>query len=103
MQARKVKDRKVKYAVTGAGWISQAEFMPGVEHTGNSELCALVTGSEEKAAKLGDRYSIPRTYTYDEYDAMLFSGEIDAAEDQVQKLSPHEEPELVGAHKPSEG
>src|SRR5580692_748260 len=56
MQAKVVKNRKVRYAVVGAGWISQAEFMPGVEHTGNSELAALVTGHEEKAAKLGEKY-----------------------------------------------
>jgi predicted dehydrogenase len=78
MQAKTVKDRKVRYAVVGAGWIAQAEFMPGVEHTGNSELMALVTGHEEKAAKLGEKYGIPNTYEYDDYDAMLSSGEVDA-------------------------
>jgi predicted dehydrogenase len=78
MRAKVVKGRKVRYAVVGAGWISQAEFMPGVEHTGNSELAALVTGHEEKAEKLGEKYGIPNTYTYDEYDDMLASGDVDA-------------------------
>lgn len=78
MQAKIVKDRKIRYAVIGAGWISQAEFMPGVEHTGNSELAALVTGHEEKAAKLGEKYGIPNTYSYDDFDAMLCSGDVDA-------------------------
>ncbi len=52
--------------------------MPGVEHTGNSEMVALVTGHEEKAAKLGEKYGIANTYSYDEFDAMLASGDVDA-------------------------
>ena len=49
---------KVRYAVVGVGWISQAAFLPGVEHTGNSEVVALVTGHEEKAAEVGKKYGI---------------------------------------------
>jgi len=78
MQAKIVKNRKVRYAVVGAGWIAQAEFMPGVEHTGNSQLVALVTGHEEKAEKLGEKYGIAHTYTYDDYEVMLASGDVDA-------------------------
>ncbi len=33
-------ERKIRYAVVGAGWICQAAFMPGVAQTGNSELTA---------------------------------------------------------------
>jgi predicted dehydrogenase len=43
---------KVRYAVVGAGWISQEEFMPGVEYTGNSVITALVTGDTAKAKAL---------------------------------------------------
>jgi predicted dehydrogenase len=78
MQAKIVKSRKVRYAVVGAGWIAQAQFMPGVKHTGNSELAALVTGHEEKAEKLGEKYGIANTYSYDDYNAMLASGDVDA-------------------------
>ena len=78
-QAIVVKDRKVRYAVVGVGWISQAAFLPGVEHTGNSEVVALVTGHEEKAAKVGEKYGIADVYSYDEYAALLASGKIDAA------------------------
>jgi predicted dehydrogenase len=78
MQAKMVKNRKVRYAVVGAGWISQAQLMPGIEHTGNSELTALVTGHVEKAEKLGEKYGIANTYTYEEYDDMLSSGDVDA-------------------------
>jgi predicted dehydrogenase len=78
MTAKIVKDRKVRYAVVGLGWIAQAAFMPGVGHTGNSEMVALVTAHEDKAAKLGEKYGIARHYSYEEYDAMLASGEVDA-------------------------
>ena len=73
-----VKDRKVRYAVVGIGWISQTAFLPGVEHTGNSELAAFVSGHEEKAAKVGEKYGISALYSYEEYDALLESGTIDA-------------------------
>ena len=78
MSAKRVTGPKVRYAIVGAGWIAQAAMMPGVAHTGNSEMVALVTGHEEKAKKLGEEYGIAKTYSYDEYDAMLTSGEVDA-------------------------
>jgi predicted dehydrogenase len=74
-----VSSGKVRYAVVGVGWISQAGLLPGVEHTGNSEVVAFVTGHEEKAAKVGEKYSVDAIYTYDEYDQLLSSGQIDAA------------------------
>jgi len=80
-QAKKavvVKDRKVRYAVVGVGWISQGFFLPGVDQTGNSEVVALVTGHEEKAAKVGEKYGIDRVVLYEEFDQLLNSGEIDA-------------------------
>ena len=40
--------RKVRYAVVGAGWIAQENFMPGVAKTGNSMMPALVTGDARK-------------------------------------------------------
>ena len=77
-QAVRVQGSKVRYAVVGVGWIAQAVFLPGVEHTGNSEVVALVTGHEDKAAKVGEKYGIEKVYTYDELDGLLRSGEIDA-------------------------
>jgi predicted dehydrogenase len=70
--------KKVKYAVIGLGWISQAEFLPGVAHTGNSELTALVTAHDEKGMKVGEEYGISAVYSYDELDVLLASGDIDA-------------------------
>jgi len=73
-----VKDRKVRYAVVGVGWISQAAFLPGVAHTGNSEVVALVTGHEDKAVEVAKKYNIPEVYKYDEFPELLASGKIDA-------------------------
>ena len=71
-------DKKIRYAVVGAGWISQAAFMPGVKTTGNSVLSAIVTGDHRKAEALGKRYGVERAYHYDAYVAALDSGGFDA-------------------------
>lgn len=68
----------VRYAVVGAGWISQAALMPGVAQTGNSVIAAVVTGDEDKATALGKRYGFTRAYHYDAYAAMIAEGGIDA-------------------------
>lgn len=73
-----VRNRKVRYAVVGIGWISQTALLPGVEHTGNSEVVAFVSGHEEKAAKVGGKYGVKDLYSYEEYDKLLSSGTIDA-------------------------
>lgn len=78
MKARRVPGAKVRYAVVGAGWISQAAFMPAVAGSGNSELAALVTGDPEKARALGARYGLRHLLGYDDYPRLLASDEIDA-------------------------
>jgi predicted dehydrogenase len=78
MNAKIVENQKVRYAVVGAGWTAQANFLPGVEHTGNSELTTLVTGSPEKAEALGERYHFAQTFSYEEYNDMLASDQVDA-------------------------
>ena len=71
-------DKKIRYAVVGAGWISQAAFMPGVKPTGNSVLTAIVTGDHSKAEALGKHYGVERAYHYDAYLAALDSRGFDA-------------------------
>lgn len=68
---------KVRYAVVGGGQISQQAFMPGISRTDNSELAALVTGDPVKADELASKYKI-KAWSYDQYDTLLRSGEIDA-------------------------
>lgn len=70
--------RKVRYAIVGAGWIAQEDFMPGIGHTGNSEQTAIITGDQEKARILGDKYGIKHLFDYDHYDEALRSGTFDA-------------------------
>ena len=70
--------RKVRYAVVGAGWIAQEDFMPGVAKTGNSVMTALVTGDARKARELSEKYEIEHVCGYDGFDALPKSGKIDA-------------------------
>jgi predicted dehydrogenase len=71
--------QKVRYAVVGAGWISQEAFMPSVAQTGNSVITAIVTGNKANALKLADYYGIEHVFGYEQYEAMLSSGLVDAA------------------------
>ncbi|AMP40060.1 Gfo/Idh/MocA family protein [Ralstonia solanacearum] len=68
----------VRYAVVGAGWISQAAFLPGVAHSGNAIVTALVTGDAAKASVLAQRYRIGHVCGYADYERLLASGDIDA-------------------------
>lgn len=70
--------RKIRYAVVGLGWIAQATVLPAFANAReNSELVALVSNDPTKRQELGKQYGV-RTYSYDEYDECLNSGEIDA-------------------------
>jgi predicted dehydrogenase len=68
---------KIRYAVVAGGWISQGAFMPGVGQTGNSVMTALVTDDPVKATQLAVRYGL-KSYRYEQFPALLASGEIDA-------------------------
>ncbi len=77
--AKKVAGNKVRYAVVGAGWISQTALLPGVEHTGNSVVTTIVTGHEYKTEKLQEKYpTIEHGYSYEEYDDFLRADVADA-------------------------
>ncbi len=71
-------DKKVRYAIVGVGSISQEAMMPGVEHTGNSTITALVTSDPVKASELSKKYDVARTCGYEQFGDLLKSGEIDA-------------------------
>ena len=70
--------RTVRYAVVGAGWIAQEDFLPNVKHTGNSVVTAIVTGDLDKAQQLAKKYDVEHVTGYDGYDELLRSGKIDA-------------------------
>ena len=73
-------EKKIRYAIVGLGDIAQEAMMPGVAHTGNSEITALVTGDPEKAEDLGEQYKVPleNRYPYERFAELLKSGKIDA-------------------------
>lgn len=64
---------KVRYAFVGLGDIAQRAMLPGVAHTDNSEVTALVTGDPVKAREVGKQYGIESTYSYEQFDACLRS------------------------------
>jgi len=70
-------DRSIRYAVVGLGSIAQEAVLPAFQHAENSRLAALVSGDDEKRLELGHTYKCP-TYTYDQYQSCLSSGDIDA-------------------------
>lgn len=70
--------RKIRYAIVGLGDIAQEALMPGVSHTGNSTITALVSGDPEKLTSLGARYGVKQLYGYEQFPELLGSGEIDA-------------------------
>src|SRR5438270_383574 len=72
------KGKKVRYAVVGLGYIAQNAVLPAFAHARNSELTALVSDSPAKLKKLSKKYSVPHTYSYEEYSECLESGEVDA-------------------------
>jgi predicted dehydrogenase len=73
------KMRKVRFAVVGLGYISQAAVLPAFAHARRDcELAALVSGDGTKLARLARRYGVRHTATYDAYDRLLASGEVDA-------------------------
>ncbi len=70
--------KKIRYAIVGLGDIAQEDMMPGIEHTGNSEMTALVTSDPTKAKELADKYSLQSTFSYEQFPEALASGTFDA-------------------------
>lgn len=70
----------IRYAVVGAGWISQEAFLPGLAQSGNSCVTAIVTGDPERVRPLAEFHGVPRVVSYADYDALLAGdpAEIDA-------------------------
>jgi predicted dehydrogenase len=71
-------ERKVRYAIVGLGDIAQEDMMPGVEHTGNSAITALITSDPVKAQELGKKYGVSALFSYEQFEAALGSGTFDA-------------------------
>ena len=73
------KGSKVRYAVVGLGYISQAALLPAFQHASeNSELAALVSSDPAKLKAMARKYHVADTYSYEQYADCLKSGDIDA-------------------------
>jgi predicted dehydrogenase len=70
---------RVRYAVVGLGHFARATLLPAFANAAeNSELGALVSGDPAKLAELSTTYDVPRTFSYEQYEECLHSGEVDA-------------------------
>ena len=69
---------KIRYAIVGLGDIAQEDMMPGVDHTGNSKMTALISSDPKKLSELGDMYDITALYSYEQFPEALASGTFDA-------------------------
>jgi glucose-fructose oxidoreductase len=71
-------DRPIRYAVVGLGHIAQVAVLPAFRHAANSEVTALVSSDPLKLRSLAKKYKVKSTYSYDQYDKCLASGQVDA-------------------------
>jgi predicted dehydrogenase len=53
-------------------------MLPGVHHTGNSEITALLTSDPVKATELSKMYGVEKTYDYEQVGELISSGTVDA-------------------------
>ncbi len=70
-------ERKIRYAVVGAGWFGQAAVLPAFKNAENSELAAIVSGDVEKRAILSQEYDVP-AHPYEELEDLMRAKAIDA-------------------------
>jgi predicted dehydrogenase len=70
---------RIRYAVIGAGNIAQVAVLPAFAHArDNSELVAVVSGDAAKLGALREKYGFEIDGDYDELEAILERGAIDA-------------------------
>ncbi len=71
--------RQIRYAVVGLGHIAQVAVLPAFGNARrNSRLAALVSGDPVKREQLSGQYKVDKTYSYEQYDELVKSGDIDA-------------------------
>lgn len=103
--------RKIRYAVIGAGNIAQVAVLPAFAHAReNSELVAVISNDPEKRAELKERYRLEQVGDYNAFEAILQRGKIDAVyiatpntEHKEMRKPPVSKPDTVNAPSPSEG
>jgi predicted dehydrogenase len=75
---KNAKQKPIRMAVVGLGHFAQAAVLPALRQLQEVEIAALVSGTPEKLETLATRYHVPIRSTYDRYDELMASGDIDA-------------------------
>src|ERR1700687_1612253 len=71
--------RIIRYAVVGCGHIAQVAVLPAFGNARRtSKLAAIVSGDPVKHEELCKKYALERAYSYEQYDEMLKSGNVEA-------------------------
>ena len=71
--------KQIRYAVVGLGHIAQVAVLPAFANARrNSSLAALVSGDPLKLEELGKKYGVEKRFSYEQYDVLLKSGDVDA-------------------------
>lgn len=68
----------VRYAVVGLGHIAQTAVLPGMDQAKGSVLAALVSDDPVKLKTLARRHRVATAISYEEFEGLLVSGDIDA-------------------------
>jgi len=76
--ARRRGPEPVRFAVVGQGYFGQAAVLPAFAQADGCELRAIFSSDESKLRALKRKYRVGAALGYDQYDAYLGSGEIDA-------------------------
>jgi predicted dehydrogenase len=72
-------NKRVRYAVIGAGNIAQLAVLPAFEHAkSNSQLLAVISGDVEKRQELSKQYDLELVGDYPDLERILKDGAIDA-------------------------
>ena len=70
--------RPVRFAVIGQGHFAQAAILPAFKSADDCELVAIFSEDITKRRALERKYGVTEALTYDQYDAYLRSGHVDA-------------------------
>jgi predicted dehydrogenase len=71
--------KQIRYAVVGLGHIAQVAVLPAFANSRrNSRLVGLVSGDAVKRAELARKYGVEHSWSYEQFDECLKSGQVDA-------------------------
>jgi len=69
--------KRMRWAIVGLGTFAIGQVIPGFAGAGKSRLAAFVSGNQDKARGLGERYGVTRIYDYASYDQIAADEGID--------------------------